>query len=107
VTQSEFVAYVGPADIHDGTVRVVEHAGATARVVVEGYSGNVYVFEFRGVVSVLAHQPEGMLLYAISEMTAPTPLRRFVFVNWHDDDKEGAEVALEVVALEMVQITQV
>ncbi len=32
------------------------------------------------------------MLYALSEMRAPAPLRRFAFANWDDDDDAILEI---------------
>ena len=88
---SRFVAYVGPPDLHDGQVVELAHNGDTLRVLVQGDGGRRMAVECLGVVDVQAVKPEGMTLYALVEMTAPPPLRRFVFANW-DDDASTLEV---------------
>jgi len=82
---SPFVGYVGDADFHDGSVLAVEHQGSEFRVRVRGASGRVFVVDFGGVHSVRANCPEGMMLYALSELTVEPPLRRFAFINWNED----------------------
>jgi hypothetical protein len=89
---SPFVGYVGDADIHDGSVLAVEHRSSELRVRVRGASGRLLVVDFRGVHSVRANCPEGMMLYALSELTAEPPLRRFAFTNWDEDGEEYLEV---------------
>lgn len=94
--ESEFVAYVGIADIHDGTVMRVSVEGKTAEVVIEGYSGREHAILFDGVERVEMNEPEGMLLYALTEMRAEPPLRKFEFAN----NDEGDEKSLIVLALD-------
>ncbi len=77
----DFVGYVGLPDFHDGVVLRVSVEGKNAEVVVEGYSGREHVVLFEGVQAVDMDQPEGMLLYSLSEMRASPPLRKFMFVN--------------------------
>ncbi len=48
--------------------------------------------DFSGVAEVRAVEPEGMMLYALSEMSCQPPLRRFVFANWDDESKAHLEV---------------
>jgi hypothetical protein len=84
----EFARYVGSPDFHDGLVLRVSVEGNTAEVVVEGYSGREYVVLFEGVDEVELNEPEGMLLYSLSEMRASPPLRKFVFAN-NDEDHAG------------------
>jgi hypothetical protein len=91
-----FVAYRGDPDFHDGKVVAVHHEGDTARVVVKAESGRVLEVRFSGVDSLRSHKAEGMTLYSLTEVEAPTPLRRFVFANWDEED----DARLEVVALD-------
>ena len=95
---SELIAYVGIADIHDGTIVRVVAEGKTAEVMIEGYSGRHHLILFEGVGSIEMNEPEGMLLYALCEMRAKPPLRRFVFANNNDDD-EGDQKSLNIMAL--------
>jgi hypothetical protein len=85
----EFVAYVGIPDLHDGIVLRVAVEGKTAEVVVDGFSGRQHTVRFEGVETVRMNQPEGMLLYSISEMRAAPPLREFVFTN-NDENHPGS-----------------
>ena len=93
---SRFVAYVGPPELHDGSVLGLTQQGDTVTVLVQGDTGCRFVVEFQGVAAIQAVDPEEMKLYALVEMTAPSPLRRFVFANWEDDDRS----TLELLALE-------
>jgi hypothetical protein len=81
----DFVGYVGLPDFHDGVVLRVSLEGKTVEVVVQGYSGREHVVLFEGVQAVEMNQPEGMLLYSLSEMWASPPLRKFVFANNEED----------------------
>jgi hypothetical protein len=95
MSDTDFIAYVGIADIHDGSVLHVSAEGSTAEVVIEGYSGCQHTILFEGVEEVEMNEPEGMLLYSLSEMRAKPPLRRFEFTNNNEDDQKS----LTVVAL--------
>ena len=97
--ESEFLSYRGDPGLHDGRVVTVEHDGEVARVIVGADAGRGQRLEvrFRGVESLHQHRSEGMLLYALAEMQAAPPLRRFVFVN---EDEEGDDARLEVLALD-------
>jgi hypothetical protein len=57
---------------------------------------------FRGVESVNAERPEGMVAYALTEWDAPAPLRRFVFANWNEDDDATLEVTARGVGWSVV-----
>jgi len=95
--EGEFVAYVGDARVHDATIASIEHDGASAVVMLQSQEGYRFRIRFQGVASIAANRAEGMMLYALSEMTAPPPLRRFVFANWDEDD----DAFLEIVAAEV------
>ena len=96
MNESHFVAYVGPPELHDGQVLTVVQNGDRVSVLVQSGGERRFAVDFEGVTDIRAIQPEGMTLYALVEMTAPSPLRRFVFANWDDEDAS----ALEVIARE-------
>ncbi|PYL07992.1 MAG: hypothetical protein DME34_05725 [Verrucomicrobia bacterium] len=92
---SEFVAYVGPPDIHDSTITSVTRQGDSVRVELRTLDARPLSLTFQGVASIMSQHPEGMFLYALTELASPSPpLRRFVFAN---SDEESAS-ALEVLA---------
>lgn len=88
----EFIGYVGVPDIHDGTILRVFVDGSTAEVVLEGYSRGEHAILFEGVAEVEMNEPEGMLLYSLSEMRASSPLRKFVFTNNEEDSQKSLSV---------------
>jgi hypothetical protein len=90
------MVYVGHPDLHDGQVVTVSRRGSDVHVEVRGASGRIYEVAFSGVESLTQLRPEGMVLYALTEMPSEPPLRRFVFANWHEED----EACLEVEALD-------
>lgn len=91
------MVFVGDPDFHDGQVVTVSRSGSHVQVEVRGASGRTYEVAFSGVESVTQVRPEGMLLYALTEMPSEPPLRRFVFANWDEED----EASLEVEALDL------
>jgi hypothetical protein len=92
MSDSSFVSYAGVPDFHDGSIVTVERQGEVVRVRVRGGSGKVFVVVFNGVFALRANHPEGMMLYAMTELRIEPPLRRFVFANWDDDGKSCLEV---------------
>src|SRR5215211_4400311 len=94
-----FVGYIGDADFHDGSVLAVEQEGEAVRVRVRGASGKLFVVDFGGVRAVRANDPEGMVLYALSELSGEPPLRRFTFANWDDDSGAYLEVDAETITV--------
>jgi hypothetical protein len=95
MTSDHVVSYVGDSDFHDGGIVSVVADGNLAPVVVRGASGNEYAVEFYGVKKVQSNRPEGMMLYALTEMRTDTSARRFVFSNWEYDDDACLAVEAE------------
>jgi hypothetical protein len=95
MSSEEFVGYVGDPDFHDGHVVAVNRDGNMARVRVRGASGREFIVDFHGVQTVHSKQPEGMMIYALSEMRAVSPLRLFVFANWDEDSESFLEIEAE------------
>ena len=82
----EFIAYVGPPDLHDGQIVQVISEPDTITVLVKSYEGRQFDIVFVGVTDHHATAPEGMTLSALVEMQCPAPQRKFVFANWDEDD---------------------
>lgn len=57
-------------------------------VVILTYGQRLFVISFSKVRSGTIHNVEGMMLYALAEMSAEPPFRRFVFVNWYEGEEE-------------------
>jgi hypothetical protein len=90
-----FVRYLTP-DLHDGHVLSVERDGSDVRVVAKSYTEEVFEIVFSDVDDLAtSDEPAGMELYALAEMEAEAPLRRFLFINW---DEEEDPRRLEIVA---------
>lgn len=89
---SEFIGYVGPPDLHDSRIIKIEKVQDNLKVHVKSPEGKQFILEFLGVTNHTANQPEGMLLYALSEMHSTKGLRKFVFVNWDDADTADLEI---------------
>jgi hypothetical protein len=96
--ERKFKAYVGDPDFHDGTVLRVRRDSSQVNVDIKGYSGKIFSVRFVGVHSILSHEPEGMVIYALNEMEAMAPLRHFVFPNSRELDEEGGDSVLEIKA---------
>jgi hypothetical protein len=95
--------YVGPPDLHDGQIlEVSAELGELdeVRVLAQGAEGNRYTLTFRGVVSLTAIRPIGMLLYGLAKWERLEGPASYKFVNWEDEDdaalsliSEGFDVA--------------
>jgi hypothetical protein len=78
-------------------IRRVRHESSLVSVEIEGSSHARYLVRFSGVESLISHEPEGMVLYVLSEMEALPPLREFHFAKSEVPD-EGSKSRLEVIA---------
>lgn len=92
-----FIAYIGDRDFHDAYVRSFAHIGDQVQVTLETQNERRIQVHFSGVRKVVAVQPDGMMIYALSEMQGEAPYRYFIFLNWEEDD----QATLEVEALEL------
>lgn len=93
--ENRIIGYVGPSDLHDGQVCSVHYDQETVTVCIESASGRAFSIEFTGVSEVKTISPAGMVLYALCQMQAPAPHRRFVFANWDEDDPATIEVVAQ------------
>jgi len=100
MTEKKFKAYVGEPDFHDGIIRRVSRESSLLSVELEGDSGERYLVRFTGVESVISVSPEGMVVYALSEMEIGGNLREFHFTNSSEPNEKGGGSSLEVTAQE-------
>jgi len=98
---SQLVGYVGPRDLHDAKLVRLEHDGDRLRVHCASSDDRAITMEFTGVATVNAVRSQGTLLYGLAEFTSDSPMRRFVFANWDEDD----DATLEVLAREVRELT--
>ena len=91
-----FVGYIQEPDIHDGVILRVQNRGVSVRVLVKAHDDRHYAIEFHGVQSLRSHQPEGMMVYSLSELAAAAPpWRRFAFTDWEESGGRFLEVTAE------------
>jgi hypothetical protein len=91
MAQAEFVAYLGPVEIHDGVIKTVRRQNATLAVEIRGADGATIVVRFRNVSEVRETRAEGMMVYALAEYRHRGGQRHFEFANWEIED-DGALV---------------
>jgi hypothetical protein len=90
--KNDFVAYVGPADLHDAHILSIYYSGDQLRVTLQSHGGKKVEVLFSGVKRLRTTNPVGMMIYAVNEMRAERPLRRFVFANWDEEDTAYLEL---------------
>jgi hypothetical protein len=91
----DFVAYVGPAGIHDGVITAVRHRNPNLEVDIRASDGSTILASFRNVTEVQENRAQGMMLYALAEYKRPGALCAFVFANWETDDDAAFSVVAE------------
>ena len=99
--QVEFVAYLGPPEIHDGVIRRVRRENANCEVEIRGADGSSISVHFCGVTEVQENRAEGMMLYAIAEYRRLGGPRLFVFANWESEDDATLSVAAKEVTFQV------
>lgn len=90
--QSDFISYVGEADIHDSSIESVVHSGEMAEVRLKSITGRTLRIVFSGVRDVVSREPVGMVVYALTEMRCDPPYRKFIFANAAEDDQATLEI---------------
>jgi hypothetical protein len=89
---TEFLRYVGPADVHDAIVVSVHRCEDYADVVLRSDAGRLFTIRFTGVREVRGNEPVGIMVYSLSELKEDAPRRRFAFPNWDEEDKRSLEI---------------
>ena len=94
MNEDEFIEYIGDYRVHDSRIKAMESAENALQVFLKSEDGEIIMVKFLGVKLVNANRLEGMIIYAIAEVKEQYPLRKFVFVNWDEED----EASLEIIA---------
>jgi hypothetical protein len=84
---------VGPGFVHDARVAAMVEEDNRCVVTLDPPDGDQLEFLFERVHEIHALDAVGMMLYSIIEL--PADCRRFVFVNWDDDDPRKLEILAE------------
>lgn len=96
--EESFVGYIGDYRVHDSRVKEINSYEDILQVSLISEDTDMIIVKFLGVKSVRSNRPKGMILYSISEMKESPPFRKFVFVNWDEDD----DASLEVIAQDCI-----
>jgi hypothetical protein len=92
---SDFISYIGPPELHDSHILGLEQTGSVVRVLIQDYNRDLFTLQFSGVSELSAVDAEGMVLYALAEVKATAPRRKFVFANWDEDSDARLEITAE------------
>jgi len=93
--EEQFLGYIGDYRVHDSKIEGILCENTNATVTLRGYEGELITVHFYGVQNMHFNRPIGMMLYAISEMKANEPMRKFLFANWDDEDNASFEILAE------------
>jgi hypothetical protein len=102
------VGPVGPPEVHGARIDSVVPSIDGYEVTLETDGGSLLKVRFGGVLKWVGTEPEGMLVYVLNEWQLDPPqgfigpLRRFVFVNWGEEDPRNLEVMASSVDFEFV-----
>jgi hypothetical protein len=97
---SEFLAYVGPPELHDAEILRVQRADEDLVVDLQTVEGQRIRVRFLSVTYVRDQSSLGMTIYSLSEMKHSSPGRSFVFANWDETSQDTLEVVATEVAFE-------
>lgn len=89
-----FKQYVGPEKVCDATVERIVSSDKNTNVFLRSEYGEQFAVEFSDVLNVNAKNADGMMVFALAEMSEKHPFRKFIFVN----NKEKDDSTIEIVA---------
>ncbi len=87
--------YVGPPEIHDAIIMSLSESDNNLDVRIKEYEGKEFGIRFSNVRENRSNNPENMMLYALVEENYEENLKRYVFVNWDEEDPSSLEVIAE------------
>lgn len=95
MNNEKFIGYIGDDRIHDSKIKAVELDEDNIQVSLVSEDNEIIRVEFVEVKSVKSNNAEGMILYSISEMEEQLPFRKFIFVNWDEEDDSSLEIVAQ------------
>jgi hypothetical protein len=111
MSEKRFIGYIEEPDVHDGVIVTATYKNGFLRsvfdkravlVLVLTHEERLFVIRFSRVRSANIMNADGMRLYSLSEMHAPPPFRKFVFVDSDEKGNRHCEVeAREIASTEM------
>lgn len=92
MNNEKFIGYIGDYRIHDSKIKAIESDKDSIQVSLISEDNEIIRVKFVEVKSVKSNNAESMILYSISEMEEQPPFRKFVFVNWDEEDDSSLEI---------------
>ncbi|UKS29630.1 hypothetical protein LOZ80_12115 [Paenibacillus sp. HWE-109] len=93
--KDQFLGYLGDYRVHDSKIEGIFWENTILIVTLRSCEGEVVVVKFYGVQTINSNRPIGMMLYSVSEMKENEPFRKFLFVNWDEEDNASFEIVAE------------
>ncbi|SHJ97179.1 hypothetical protein SAMN02745163_02959 [Clostridium cavendishii DSM 21758] len=93
-----FIRYIGDYRVHDSSIETILQNEDIIQVYLISNENEKIIVTFIDVKSMKSNRPEGMILYSISEMKEQPPFRKFIFVNWDEDN----DASLEIIAKDCI-----
>lgn len=95
MNDENFIGYIGDYRIHDSKIKTIEPDKNNIQVSLISEDNEIIRVKFVEVKLVKSNNAEGMILYSISEMKEQLPFRKFVFVNWDEEDDSSLEIVAQ------------
>jgi hypothetical protein len=92
MNNENFIGYIGDYRIHDGRVQSIKSDKDNIQVSLITEDKNIVKVTFIEAKLVKSNNAEDMIVYSISEMEEQLPFRKFVFVNWDEEDDSSLEI---------------
>lgn len=92
MNNENFIGYIGDYRIHDSRVKAIKSDKDNIQVSLITEDKNIVIVTFIEAKSVKSKNAEDMIIYSISEMEEQLPFRKFVFVNWDEEDDSSLEI---------------
>lgn len=98
MNEEKVIGYIGDYRIHDSSIKAIVSDEDTIQVSLITEDNEMISAKFVGVKSVESNKAEGMIIYSIVEKEEKSHFRKFVFVNWDEED----DASLEVIAQDCI-----
>lgn len=88
----EFIEHIGDYRIHDARILCFKRNDQCVEVSLKSIDDEPFIVNFYGVKEINSYKCEKMIIYSIAEFREENDTRRFVFVNWDEEDDSKLEI---------------
>jgi len=96
------IGYIGDYRIHDSKIHAIETDNDNIHVSLVSDDKETIKVTFIEVKSIKSNNALGMILYAISEIKEQQPLRKFIFINWDEEDASSLEIVAQDCIIQLI-----